>query len=206
MPTCPGGTLERSKDTKAGYDRVQIWIFGMFCHGGVTGITSITRERPFLTKLLVKFMREELPTLTFTTISLAIDATLFPHRDLTNAVGSAAGIIGISNFTGGKLWVEDPSGTVKRRISHDEVKTGVLLEICQKAHEFDPRRWHGADHHRGVRSTVVGYTVKQLQNLDQDMAERLGHIGFNLPEISSNITAGALSQGKAVAHQAVREV
>ena len=123
-------------------DRVQIWIFGMFCHGGVTGITSITRERPFLTKLFVKFMRQELPTLTFTTISLAIDATLRPHRDLTNAVGSAAGIIGISNYTGGRLWVEDPSGTVKRRISHDEAKTGVLLDICQKAHEFDPRRWH----------------------------------------------------------------
>ena len=183
-------------------DRVQIWIFGMFCHGGVTGITSITRERPFLTKLLVKFMRQELPTLTFTTISLAIDATLRPHRDMTNAVGSAAGIIGISNFTGGKLWVEDPSGTVKRRISHDEVKTGVLLDICQRAHEFDPRRWHGADHHRGVRSTVVAYTVRQLQNLDQDMAERLRHIGFNLPEISSNVTAGTLSQGKAMAHQA----
>ncbi|CAE7468011.1 unnamed protein product [Symbiodinium sp. CCMP2592] len=138
-------------------DRVQIWIFGMFCHGGVTGITTVTRERPFLTRLLVRFIRQELPTLTFTTISLAIDATLRPHRDLTNAVGSVAGIVGISKFEGGKLWIEDSAGTARRRVSQDEVKTGMLLDVCQKAHIFDPRRWHGADQHRGVRSTVVAY-------------------------------------------------
>ena len=37
-------------------------------------------------------------------------------RDLNNAVASDAGIIGISSFAGGRLWVEDPSCTVKRRI------------------------------------------------------------------------------------------
>ena len=192
--------------TNPDQDRVQIWIFGMFCHGGVTGITTITRERPFLTKLLVRFIRQELPTLTFTTISVAVDATLRPHRDLTNAVGSMAGIVGISKFAGGKLWIEDSAGTVKRRISQDEVKTGVLLDVCQKAHIFDPRRWHGADQHRGVRSTVVGYTARQLQNLDQDLTERLRQMGFNLPEISSEATAAVASQDKAMAHQAVREV
>ena len=52
----------------------------------------------------------------------------------------------------------------------------------------------------------MDFTIRQLQNLDQDMAERLRQMGFNLPEISSNATAAALSQGKAMAHQAVREV
>ncbi|CAE7510622.1 unnamed protein product [Symbiodinium sp. CCMP2592] len=187
-------------------DRVQIWIFGMFCHGGVTGITTVTRERPFLTRLLVRFIRQELPTLTFTTISLAIDATLRPHRDLTNAVGSVAGIVGISKFEGGKLWIEDSAGTARRRVSQDEVKTGMLLDVCQRAHIFDPRRWHGADQHRGVRSTVVGYTARQLQRLDQDMTDRLRRLGFNLPEISSKAAVAVASQGKAIAHQAVSEV
>ncbi|CAE6971992.1 GIP [Symbiodinium sp. CCMP2592] len=187
-------------------DRVQIWIFGMFCHGGVTGITTVTRERPFLTRLLVRFIRQELPTLTFTTISLAIDATLRPHRDLTNAVGSVAGIVGISKFEGGKLWIEDSAGTARRRVSQDEVKTGMLLDVCQKAHIFDPRRWHGAEQHRGVRSTVVGYTARQLQRLDQDMTDRLRRLGFNLPEVSSKATVAVASQGKAMAHQAVSEV
>ena len=126
-------------------DRVQIWIFGMFCH---------------------------------TTISLAVDATLSPHRVLTNAVGSMAGIVGISKFSGGKLWIEDSAGTVRRRISQDEIKPGVPLDVCQKAHIFDPRRWHGADQQRGVRSTVVGYTARRLQNLDQDVTERLRQMGF----------------------------
>ena len=50
--------------------------------------------------------------------------------------------------------------------------------MCQKAHIFDPRRWHGADQQRGVRSTVVGYTARRLQNLDQDVTERLRQMGF----------------------------
>ena len=134
-----------------------MWIVGMYCHGGMTGITSLTRERPFLNRLLFKFVKQKLPQLTFTSVSIAIDATLKPHRDLNNAVGSDAGIIGISSFAGGKLWVEDPSGTVKRRISPHVVRTGVLLDVCQKAQTFNPRQWHGADPHQGIRATIVGY-------------------------------------------------
>ena len=81
--------------------RVQMWVFGMYCHGGITGLTSLTRERPFLTRLLVRLIRQELPSLSFTTVTLAIDATLKPHRDLANAINSRAGIVGISDFRGG---------------------------------------------------------------------------------------------------------
>ena len=84
--------------------RVQMWVFGMYCHGGITGLTSLTRERPFLTRLLARLMRQELPDLSFTTVTLAIDCTLKPHRDLANAVNSRAGIVGISDFHGGRLW------------------------------------------------------------------------------------------------------
>ena len=99
-------------------------------------------------------MRQELPGLSFTSISLAIDATLKPHRDLANAVDTRAGIMGISEFKGGRLWVEDPAGTVKRRISTDQVRVGKLLDACQQAQIFDPRQWHGADKHQGTRATV----------------------------------------------------
>ena len=118
--------------------RVQIWVFGMYCHGGITGLTSLTRERPFLTRLLVRLMRQELPDLSFTTVTLAIDSTLKPHRDLANAVNSRAGIVGISEFHGGRLWVEHPDGSIKRRISADKVKVGKLLDVCQQAQIFDP--------------------------------------------------------------------
>ena len=118
-------------------------------------------------------------------MSIAIDATLKPHRDLNNAVGSDAGIIGISSFTGGKLWVEDPSGTVKRRISPHVVRTCALLDVCQKAQTFNPRQWHGADQHRGIRATIVGYTTRQLDQLDRDLGEKLQQLGFPLPEVTA---------------------
>ena len=94
-------TRRQGKMVNQSSDRVQIWIFGMFCHGGISGITTITRQRPFLCKLLVRFLRQELPTLSFTSIALAIDATLKPHRDLANAKYSPAGILGLSEFEGG---------------------------------------------------------------------------------------------------------
>ena len=173
------GRQEKAVDQSS--HRVQIWILGMYCHGGISGLTNLTRHRPYLCRLLVKFMRQELPTLTFTTIALAIDATLKPHRDLANAKYSLAGIIGLSNFEGGKLWIEDADGTVKRRVAADQVKTGILLDISQQAKIFDSRRWHGADKHRGVRATLTGYTARQLYNLDRDLVETLKILGFPLP-------------------------
>ena len=166
--------------TKDG-DRVQIWLFGMYCHGGITGLTSLTRERPFLTRLLARLVRQELPGLSFTSISLAIDATLKPHRDLANAVDTRSDIMGISEFKGGRLWVEDPAGTVKRRVSTDQVRVGKLLGVCQQAQIFDPRQWHGADKHQGTRATVSAYTARQLHNLDGDLIEVLRNLGLPLP-------------------------
>ena len=37
-------TRRQEKMVNQSSDRVQIWIFGMFCHGGMSGITTITRQ------------------------------------------------------------------------------------------------------------------------------------------------------------------
>ena len=132
-------------------------------------------------------MRQELPDLSFTTVTLAIDSTLKPHRDLANAVNSRAGIVGISEFHGGRLWVEHPDGSIKRRISADKVKVGKLLDVCQQAQVFDPRQWHGADKHQGTRATITAYTARQLHNLDYDLIEVLGSIGFPLPSAGQSL-------------------
>ena len=183
--------------------RVQMWVFGMYCHGGITGLTSLTRERPFLTRLLVRLMRQELPTLSFTTVALAIDSTLKPHRDLANALNSRAGIVGISDFQGGRLWVEHPEGSIKRRISADKIKVGKLLDVCQQAQIFDPRQWHGADRHQGTRASITAYTARQLHNLDHDLIEVLGNIGFPLPSAGqpSLTKTEASSVGSSSMHQ-----
>ena len=64
---------------ESGSHRIQMWIVGMYCYGGMTGITSLTRERPLVSRLLVKLVKQELPLLTFTSVSKPIDATLKPH-------------------------------------------------------------------------------------------------------------------------------
>ena len=165
----------------------------------------MSRQRPFLCKLLVRFLKQELPALSFTTIALAIDATLKPHRDLANAKYSQAGILGLSEFEGGNLWIEDAEGKIKRRVTQDQVKTGVLLDISQQAQIFDSRRWHGADKHRGTRATLTGYTARQLYNLDRDLVEVLRNLGFQLPstataEIASSSSSSSSSSQQAALH------
>ena len=180
---------DRLLEDKDQGSRVQMWVFGMYCHGGITGLTSLTRERPCLTRLLVRMMRQELPDLSFTTVTLAIDSTLKPHRGLANDVNSRAGIVGISDFQGGSLWVEHSDGTIKRRISADKVKVGKLLGVCQQTQIFDPRQWRGADKHQGVRATVSAYTARQLYNLDRDLIEELRTLEFSLPDSGSTMQA-----------------
>ena len=104
--------------------------------------------------------------------------------DLANAKHSQAGIVGLSDFEGGKLWIEDDEGQVKRRVTRDQVKTGGLLDISQQAKLFDSRRWHGADKHRGIRATLTVYTARQLHNLDRDLVAMLSTLGFQLPPLA----------------------
>ncbi|CAE7197703.1 GIP [Symbiodinium pilosum] len=132
-------------------------------------------------------------------LALAIDSTLKPHRDLANAVNSRAGIVGTSEFQGGRLWVEHPDGTIKRRISADKVKVGKLLDVCQQAQIFDPRQWHGADKHQGVRATVSAYTARQLYNLDRDLIEELRTLEFSLPDSGSTVSASRAAAAEAPA-------
>ncbi|CAE7231546.1 unnamed protein product [Symbiodinium sp. CCMP2592] len=161
--------------------RAKMWIFGYYCHGGIVGITNLTRQRPNLCKLVNAFIRQELPGLTYATFQIAIDATLTPHRDLTNEVSSKSGVIGLTKFTGGRLWIEDSHGMVKRRIVGDEIKVGNLLEVSRQAHTFNARQWHGADKHRGVRGIVTCYTPRCLDKGDIDTHQCLCDLGFNLP-------------------------
>ena len=80
---------------------------GCFAHGGVDGITAPSRERPYLTRVLCELVRRELPHHTFTSLVLAIDTTLKPHRDSFNHPETEVGLIGLTEFKHGELWVED---------------------------------------------------------------------------------------------------
>ncbi|OLP94992.1 Retrovirus-related Pol polyprotein from transposon TNT 1-94 [Symbiodinium microadriaticum] len=131
--------------------RPRMWVFGYYCHGGIVGITNLTRQRPNLCKLVNAFLQQELPDFTYAAFQIAVDAALAPHRDITNEVGSMSGLIGVSRFEGGRLWVEDRDGMVKRRVAGDEIKVGKLLTVSQQACTFNARAWHGADRHKGVR-------------------------------------------------------
>ncbi|OLP82434.1 hypothetical protein AK812_SmicGene36910 [Symbiodinium microadriaticum] len=131
--------------------RPRMWVFGYYCHGGIVGITNLTRQRPNLCKLFNAFLQQELPDFTYAAFQIAVDAALAPHRDITNEVGSMSGLIGVSRFEGGRLWVEDRDGMVKRRVAGDEIKVGKLLTVSQQACTFNARAWHGADRHKGVR-------------------------------------------------------
>ena len=161
--------------------RTQMWIFGYYCHGGIVGVTNLTRQRPNLCKLVNAFLQQELPDFTYAAFQIAVDATLAPHRDITNEVGSMSGLIGVTKFEGGRLWIEDRNGTVKRRISGDEIKVGKLLTVSQQACTFDARAWHGADRHKGVRCIITCYTPRCLHKGDLEVYQRLRDLNFNLP-------------------------
>ena len=176
--SCPKG---QSHIKMCGPKRPRMWVFGYYCHGGIVGITNLTRQRPNLCKLVNAFLQQELPDFTYAAFQIAVDAALAPHRDITNEVGSMSGLIGVSRFEGGRLWVEDRDGMVKRRVAGDEIKVGKLLTVSQQACTFNARAWHGADRHKGVRGIITCYTPRCLHKGNLEVCQCLQDLNFNLP-------------------------
>ena len=78
--------------------------------GGLIGLRTACRKNPLATEAIAFFVRKHMPGHPFTTISLYLDTGTEPHRDSRNA-HLPNGIIALSDFKGGEVWVECEGGS-----------------------------------------------------------------------------------------------
>ena len=68
-------------------------LFGMYHHGGTIGTTNITRECPWIARLINQVLLHYYPNMTWTSVTISLNSQTEPHRDKFNLPGSQNMII-----------------------------------------------------------------------------------------------------------------
>ena len=79
-----------------------------------TVTTVATHSLPNLTRLISTYVSTLCPNLTFTTLSLRLNADKGPHRDLGNSSDPGCIQVLTPETVGGNLWIADVKGNVSQ--------------------------------------------------------------------------------------------
>ena len=162
-------------------DKVRCWVFGAFAVGPNVGITDRTKDRPWLVRLINKFMHQQLPDVRWSSFTISWDTAFAPRRDLGNAEGSQNALAVLSHkgmCKGGDLWAEHPEGEHIRRVSEKRALRGLLMPAQRNPVLFNPKKWHGTAPWRGTRIALTLFTVRGATSLSGAQQLQLGDIGF----------------------------
>ncbi|CAE6939115.1 unnamed protein product [Symbiodinium sp. CCMP2592] len=148
--------------------------------GGLIGLRSACKGFPASTEALASFVRSNMPGHPFTTISLYLNTGTKPHKDSRNAP-LPNGIIGVTDFVGGEIWVEAQDGESVQIVDGKRL-SGHLLPISETPtyiHAY--RDLHLTMPWKGKRLVIIAFSVSEhTQACDEDLAFLRGH-GFVLP-------------------------
>ena len=156
------------------------WSTGAYVHGGVHGSRQHVHQFPVTSAFLAKVFKELHPRLPFTTLVLTRDVKTSLHLDANNALGYDNGIVKISPFRGGGLWVQTREGTVP--CPGDPSLLGCIVDFTHSVLTFDPHckrltlPWS-----QGPRVVLIGFVVKAPEAIPSTDADLLVRAGFNLP-------------------------
>lgn len=161
---------------------------GLFVYAHKIGVSSFTRQFPWLTQLLAAFCRKEQPHFKFTSIQVNVDYASKPHVDRNNL--GASFIIGLGNYTGGKLWVHDDIGRKPHTLDEDIVLApmykkrdtyfGSEINIRNRWTRFDGNRLHFTRPFNGVRYSLVYFTCDRYAESSADVRQELKKVGFSV--------------------------
>ncbi|CAE7357217.1 unnamed protein product [Symbiodinium sp. CCMP2592] len=167
-PRCPHGK----------HDKVLAGLYRK--GGGLIGLRSACKGFPASTEALASFVRSNMPGHPFTTISLYLNTGTKPHKDSRNAP-LPNGIIGVTDFVGGEIWVEAQDGESVQIVDGKRL-SGHLLPISETPtyiHAY--RDLHLTMPWKGKRLVIIAFSVSEhTQACDEDLAFLRGH-GFVLP-------------------------
>eukprot|EP00439_Symbiodinium_sp_Y106_P017800 s6038_g2.t1 len=163
--------------------------FGVFRHGGSVGLTRVTYDRPWITSLLVRAMKEKCPDAEFSALYLSVNTPRDVHMDSNNLSGIPNYIYPLAvPHRGGDLWIELSDGDVVRRKIKEMVDSsgkshfGCVQPLTEgKIVTFDPHRRHAILPWKGLRVVLIAYTPGVPQNIKGPEREVLSELGFPVP-------------------------
>ncbi|CAE7243210.1 unnamed protein product [Symbiodinium sp. CCMP2592] len=146
------------------------WSTGAYVHGGVHGCRQHMHQFPVTSAFLAKVFKEYHPRLPVTTLSLTRNVRTTLHLDANNALGYLNGLVKISGFSGGGLWVQDSSGSIV--CPTDPSLLGSHLDFSDLTLAFDPHKKHlTLPWTQGPRIVLIGFVVKAPAEIPDQAAE-----------------------------------
>ena len=135
--------LEANKDPEQQRTPAYV-VFGMYVHGGVVGVTRVTRVYPWLTRVLCEVFRHHAPNQKVSSIGISCNCQAKLHRDRFNMSDSMNTVVPLVRpKAGGEVWIEGVVSGVPEstRMCDGKEVRGHCVSL-NKPQRLDPRKWH----------------------------------------------------------------
>ena len=164
-------------------------VLGLYCQGGLRGITRYAKGNEDLTRYINRFVAHHYPEGQWTTLYLSRNTVAPMHRDAQNGNGGLAWIVGLGQFQGGGLWIEKCQGPTLRKLPDGRVKPGTVLNIHDEPQLFDSTGWHEAEAWVGEdRWVIVAYAPRDFQAVVPLYQDALKGLGFPVQTLLNDST------------------
>ena len=160
-------------------------VLGYYCHGGLRGVTKFAQENASLVMYLNRFVAHHNPNGCWTTLYLSKNTSRPMHKGGRNSRDGRAWVIGLGDFQGGGLWVEqvEPPGPVIRQLPDGSFRSGRVLDIHNIPQVFNSLGWHETESGIGQeRWVLVAYSPLDYDKMGLDNERLLQALGFPLPD------------------------
>ncbi|CAE7346579.1 RE1 [Symbiodinium natans] len=144
-------------------------LLGQFSHGKFSGITRATREFPSVTQYVNEFMRRRGALLPRSSIMITRNNAYGYHRDSHNIGENQT--MGLGEYSGGEVWIEDEKGKQRRRMPHGTFVNGRVVKTKNRIVTFNAKNWHGVEPWRGDRWSINVFKTRSAANLSQGYSE-----------------------------------
>ncbi|CAE7270056.1 SLC24A2 [Symbiodinium sp. CCMP2592] len=152
---------------------------GAYCRVKV-GLRRNVLLFPNVTKLAARFVRQQLPSLKFTSLAFFRNVQTTPHVDAHNSSLPNA-VCALSDFDQGQVWVERPGGQAWCDVD-GELRSGVELSLNGSHAVFTARRLtHATRNWSGDRVVLVAFSVSAIDHLSETDSATLTDLEFQLP-------------------------
>ena len=158
-------------------------VFGAFMHGGIVGITKVTKQMPYLTRMVLSEVRHQCHDFVGTSVCVSCNVQSSPHRDVFNLRGLQNVVIPVLRPTlGGEVWTEDAEcqGSSQVMSCGKEGVKGRINPLSSPV-KLCPQKWHATMPWQGDRIVAIGYSIGGYAKLKPQDRHYLRMHSFPLP-------------------------
>ena len=167
---------------KAAGERGSAFFAGAYRHGGITRLRASCRSWPWSIQAITKYIHPA---------EGAGDRVHVFRYPLRSGGETPSGVIKLSDFQGGGLWIEDPLGQDARDIDGRMIP-GSNTDFDQDVIVFNAKEaLHMTLPWEGIRVVLAVYSVQGVDRIPADEFEQLMQLGFNPAPVQTGDHADA---------------